>query len=74
MFARQIFVSPNKVIPAQGTVVRIYANGPQAGESWSFSSSSNAAGLLRVIDDEICILGVTLAEQPEDDEEPPPEG
>jgi nitrite reductase/ring-hydroxylating ferredoxin subunit len=29
---------------------------------------------LRVIDDEICILGVTLAEQPEDDEEPPPEG
>jgi len=27
-----------------------------------------------VIDDEIFILGVTLAEQPEDDEEPPPEG
>ncbi|MFN8546918.1 MAG: hypothetical protein U0527_02845 [Candidatus Eisenbacteria bacterium] len=53
MFARQIFASPGKVIPAQGTVVRIYANGPQSGETWSFSTATSAAGLVRVIDDDM---------------------
>lgn len=52
-FARQIFASPNKVIPAEGTVIRMEMNGPRAGEKFTFSTSPTASGVVTVIDNDL---------------------